>query len=213
MKNKIKYLPIGILTLTTAVSGASLMSSGAHAALNASATASVTVSTACAFSSSATTNIVMSTPPGSYSNTEGIGSRDIVVTCNSSNALSVQAVGVAPHSGSPTTPVQGYNSLYNASENTSIASNTPAAAGASNSYWAFKITSAATTTDATVTNTYSSYSIVPTSQTEVVRYNAATTTSPTSTMTLRTDYQVQVSTNQASGSYTGGVKYVIVDGA
>lgn len=212
MKNKIKYLPIGILTLTTAVSGAALTATHAYADTSASSQASVTVATACAFTSAAAVSIPLSTPPGTYTNTEGSGTRNITITCNTSNALKIQAVGVAPHSGSPSTAEQGYNALYYAAEDASIPSNTPAAAG-SNSYWAFKITSASASTNATITNNASSYSIVPTTPTDVVTFAAAATPASVTTATLRTDYQVQVASTQAAGAYTGGVKYLIVDGA
>ena len=201
MKN-IKYIPTTILTLSTLISGAALASAPVLAANSGSKTATVNVSPACSFTAGDGYTANLSLAAGASATTESDTKTDIQVTCNSLSGFSVQAVGYSPdatHSDGE----DGNTSLY------STVGTIPTGTTGTNSHWAFKVTSATSSTSYSILGGYGNYSNVPSSPTGVVSYTAPTSAGYV-TGSMRTDYQVYVSSDQASGAYAGKVKYIVV---
>lgn len=186
MKNKITYIPISILTLTTALAFVGLTTSGARAATG-SAGASVTVADACAFSTSGSTSIISATAGGVFT-TEEDDKTVASITCNGSEGFVINARGE-----------EGVTTLSGTSGN--IATGTATSGSFSN--WAFKVTS----TSGSTVSPYGGYSAVPSTATPII--NFAGTTGVISSGTFRTDYRVYVSSTQTADTYTGGVEYTI----
>ncbi|MBQ3348339.1 hypothetical protein IJG90_02360 [Candidatus Saccharibacteria bacterium] len=229
MKEKVIYLPIGILTSATLLSGAVLASGGVAATTTATCTttngvttcsgtgeapveanpsavtATVTVASACGFTAGgATSSIELSA--GETKNTESDTKTAMVVSCNDANGFSIYAIGSSPATagGSAT---DGQTHLIG----TSGTIDSQAASSATGSYWAMKVTSVtsvASSGSATIQNSYgTAYLAVPSSQTEIVRVPGMT--SGLSAATVRTDYQVYATRLQPAGTYEGGVKYTV----
>jgi hypothetical protein len=201
MKN-IKYIPTTLLTLSTIVSGAALASAPALAANTGSKTAVVNVSPACSFTAGDGYTANLSLAAGASATTESDTKADIEVTCNSLAGFSVQAVGFSPDA-THADGEDGNTSLY------STVGVIPTGTTGTGSRWAFKVTSATSTTSYNILYGYNDYSDVPNIPTGVVSYGAPTSSGYV-TGTLRTDYQVYVSSDQASGAYSGKVKYIVV---
>ena len=203
MKNKIKYLPIGILTLTTTASGFALSATPVIAATSGSKTASVTVAKSCSFSSASTTSSTLSLTAGATSTTEGNTSKTInTVICNTTNGFYVQAVGFSPDATHPD-GLEGNTAMYGAD------GTIPTGTSGADSYWGFKVSNAVSSTNNTpsIVPAYSVYATVPNSPVTIAEY--AATTTGVSSGSFRTDYQVHIGADQASGSYSGAVKYII----
>lgn len=206
MKNKIKYLPIGILTLTTAVSGVALSSARVAADTQGSRDVSVTVGTSCNFSESSSYSGSLSVYPGNTSNTEADSSKSFSqVTCNNPNGFSIQAQGFSPDSEHPD-GYAGNTWLYDSLNGGTI----PTGNSGEGSYWSFRVSQAFSTTQTTVTPGYNVYTLVPENPVTIVSFNS--TTSSTVIGAVRTDYQVHVGSVQTAGAYKGSVKYTIVNG-
>lgn len=210
MKNKIKYLPIGILTITTALSGVALSSSGVAADTSGSKPASVTVGTACTFvgSSSYTENIEV------YAGTlvESDTSRaPYEIRCNDANGFTVQAIGFSPDA-THSSGLEGNNFMYGGALG-NIATGT----SGDNSYWSFKIGFAyASEGTATIASGYNNYQPIPGTgvglgeAATVVTYSGSTSAFVSGL--FRPDYQVFAAVAQGSGTYAGAVKYTLVPG-
>lgn len=203
-KSKLIYLPTGILTLATVLSGIGLSSYGATAATQ-TATAAVMVANACSLEGQDYdyTNTVTA---GSTTTTESVANKPAIsVTCNDANGFSIYAVGFSPATAGGVA-TEGNTGLIGAGGSIATANYS---ANPSNSYWAMKMTVDNTTVSAgsSVTNNFANYSAVPSSWSEVVRIGGATTGN--STAEMRSDYLVYMASNQAAGTYTGGVKYTM----
>lgn len=206
MKNKIKYLPIGILTTTTALSGVALSSAGVAAdQLSSSKPASVTVGTACTFtgSTSYTENIDLYAGTLVESNT---ARAPYEVKCNDPNGFKIQAIGFSPDSTHPG-GLEGNTAMYNSATGATIATGT----SGTNSYWSFKIGFAyASEGTATIATGYNSYKNVPSSALDLITYSGSTSSFVSGL--FRPDYQVFAAMFQGAGSYAGAVKYTLVPG-
>ena len=203
MKNKSKYLPSLILTLITVFAGFALSSPQAGAATEGSKNASVTVIPACYFSNNQdtfTTNITVAA--GSTETTESSAKTTFQFTCGSSAGFSIQAVGFSPNT-SGGDGVLGNTDLY------STVGTIHTGTSGSSSYWAFKVSSATSSTSYTIEDNYGNYSNIPSSATDIVTYAGPSSVAGAVTGTLRTDYKIYDSTNQATGAYTGAVKYIL----
>lgn len=188
MKNKIKYLPIGILTLTTAYSGILLAGSGASATTSSNAT--VTVGDSCSFTSEGITTVFSGSAGQTY-NTES-DTRLATVTCNDPAGFVVKARGK-----------DGNSSLVGSTSGSSIV--TGNANPGSTSSWGFKVTSST----GTIESGYGSgYTSVPTNATQIMRYSGSSTAITTGN--FRTDYKIYITSSQPADTYTGGVEYTIV---
>ncbi|MBR3324152.1 hypothetical protein IKG24_01255 [Candidatus Saccharibacteria bacterium] len=198
MNNKIKYLPIGILTLTTSVSAVALSSSNIMAADTASTGASVTVSSVCSFTAVVGGSVNLSTAAGTTVNTEATADKHVNIGCNHKDGFIVKAVGFSPDATHPDGLV-GNTALYNSASGATI----PTGVSGNSSYWSFKVSSAS----ATVTPAYATYASIPNTSITIATF--PTVAMGTSSGTFRTDYQVHVGGAQASGAYKGAVKYTV----
>lgn len=202
MKNKLKYIPTTILTLTTVFAGGVLSSTYVSADTTGSKPISVTVGPACTFDADTSYTATISIAAGEETTTESaVAKPSATITCGTAG-FSVQAVGFSPDSTHPTGN-EGNTSLYGGAAG-SIATGT----SGPNSYWAMKVSSATSATS-TVTNLYSSYSVVPSSLTNIVTFGSAVSGSTTGS--FRADYKVYASASQAPGTYSGAVKYILVE--
>ena len=208
MKNKITYLPIGILTITTALSGVALSSARVAADTSGSKTASVTVSAACNFTGSTSYSETVPVYAGTTQTTNA-GRAPYMIQCNDPAGFKIQAIGSSPDASNPD-GLDSNNFMYGSTAG-NIATGTPATAG-TNSYWAFKITNAmATAGTASVVTTpvdYTNWAPVPATAQDVISYTGSTTTSVIGM--FAPVYQIQASATQTPGTFTGKVKYTIV---
>lgn len=212
MKNKIKYLPIGILTLTTVFSGVALSSASVKAATTGSAEVTVSVNTACNFTGDTTFTTSLIADAGVRLDTESIAdaTRGLFnVTCNNPDGFYVTAIGFSPDASNPG-GLEGNTSMYSTKGTINTGTS------GDNSYWSFKV-SRVTGTNASIVGTaqgdtvnYANYANVPETDTTIVRYGATYSTDVVSG-TIRTDYQIYTSPTQPAGTYTGAVKYKIVE--
>lgn len=205
MKIKSKLILSLVLTLTF---GALIIAATPVSADAKSADAVVNVVPACSFSAEGATTS-LSVAAGVVGNTEGISTKpDIESVCNGLNGWKIQAVGYSPDSTNPTGGVDGNTSMYSP-----VAGGTgnfiPTGTTGPNSYWSFKISSASSSTTASVLNGYGSYSNIPATAVDVVNYTGDGA-GGTITGVMRADYQIYVSGGQAPGTYTGKVKYTLV---
>ena len=200
MKNKLKYIPTLILTLVTVFAGMVLSSSGADAALTGSKDAVVNVLPACTFTNSDSAyTIPISLAAGTNSNADGT---TVGVNCNEITGFFVQAVGFSPDGTHPD-GLEGNTAMYGSQGTISTGTS------GSNSYWAFKVKSATSSTSYTIASGYDDYANVPSSATTIVTYGAPTTVGTAVTGNFIPNYKVSVSSTQAAGAYTGAVKYTL----
>ena len=196
MKNNLKYLPIGILTLTTAVSGFVLSAPGTKA--DANATATVSVGSACSFTTSTHTSIINAMPGNVYT-TESDSTRANIAatTCNDPDGYLVQAAGQ-----------NGSTVLTGANTGATIVTGTNTSGGTSS--WAVKVTSASSTVTSgvSVNSTYDgTYGVIPATAATLATYTGSSTAVVSGSM--RTDYQVYVYNAQVADTYEGTVEYTI----
>lgn len=202
MKNKLKYLPTTILTITTLCSGAILTGAQASADTTGTKPATVTVSPACSFASDSSYTSILSIETGTPVNTESDTSKTTVqMSCNGTNGFSLYAVGYSPDATHPT-GLEGNTNLY------STVGIIPTGAPSASSYWSLKVSSATSTTSYSILSTYASYSAVPGTATPILSFTGPSTPSYV-TGTARTDYQVYAAAAQPAGSYAGAVKYTV----
>lgn len=207
MRNKIKYIPIMILTLVTALSAVGLSSARVKAATEGTKNASVTVEKTCAFTNEASSySTALSAGSGMSVDTTGLSDEKkppFTVACNDLNGFLVKAVGFSPDKDNPTGK-EGNTDMYGPD------GTIPTGTSGTNSYWAFHVTPTATGT--TVTSDYagaSSWYAVPATAQTVADF-AATHSGVTVTGSVRADYKVYVSGAQPASSYTGAMKYTIL---
>ena len=195
---KVAYKLTGFLILTTVLSGIILASSITHADTTVSSNASVIVNASC----------TITTGGGEYSETidpgtsKTITGNGINVSCNDSGGYALYAIGFSGDSYD--TPnnnrMLGPNSQY-----------IPTANSGSNSYWAMKVAGSSTTSNVpTIDNSYSDFQIIPATYTKISHYNSSTTGTTTNSVTTPT-YKINIASTQSAGSYTGKVKYTVVN--
>ena len=132
---------------------------------------------------------------------EDLGTTNLAVFCNSPEGYAIYAIGYS-------------NDLYGNTDmltsNTDVSSNitTSTATSGDNSAWAMKLTSVAGTITPTIENGFDNYSSVPASYTKVATISP--TTDKTSQSSLQSTYAVYISPTQGAATYTGKVKYTVV---
>ena len=196
MKSKLFYLPLGILTVMSSASGL-VLAGGSVQAASGSTNLKVTVTNACSFYSGSNGS---SSKTASSSTTEFANVSTYQTVCNYSSGLKVYAVGY-------TNDVYG-RTYMNGGNSGNIATGTATSGNTSN--WAFKIADGGNTSyPATIPSTYQSYASIPSTSTVVASYGGVTTT--TSGMKFKTSYRVYTAGAQAAGTYTGKVKYTVLN--
>lgn len=210
MRNKIIYIPVMTLTLITALSVVGLSAARVSADDEPPyRDASVTVETTCAFTSEERKEpYALSVASGNSVDTTDLSDEEkppFEVSCNDLNGFVVEAVGFSPDADNKDGAV-GNTAMY------SPVGTIPTGTSGTESYWAFRVSSAT----ATGTDVESDYSADDTWYT-IPGGNGATIASfkakgdgTTVTGLVRTDYKVYASAAQAAGSYTGKVKYTLV---
>ena len=194
LKEKITYLPLGILTIITATSGAFLAADGTLADSE-TANASVTVTSACTMTATVNTAHALTMSNGNYQ--DNIGTTTLQTVCNDNDGYAIYAVGY-------TDDTLGNTNLSGASG--SIATST--ATSGNVSAWAMKVSSVAGSFAPTIQNGFNNYTAVPASYTVVASLPGATDTVTGSS--VQTTYAVYMSQTQAAGTYVGQVKYSLV---
>ncbi len=218
-KEIITYLPIGILTGVTMVSGAILSGSSAGAVVNATCTtdsttgrrtctnantASVTVGSACGYTNATSTNTInLESDAGLIVTTESDNTKpSMTISCNDAGGFKIYAVGNSPATAGGEATL-GQTHLISASGSINTGTGTSGLTSA----WAYKVTSA--TSNSTVTNhNGNAYAEIPSEYSKIV--SVAGLNDEAATATVRTDYRIYLSPIQAADTYVGGVVYKLV---
>jgi hypothetical protein len=205
MKNKILYLPIFILTLITVAAGAVLSATTVSAEATDTRPINVTVGASCGFDSEIGYTSSLTLIAGNSANTESDTAKTTyTISCVGFDGFSIQAVGFSPNATSAGEGVDGNTDLY--STVGVIPTNTPGP----NSYWAFRVSSATSSTSYSIPGTFANYSAIPSTPTSIINYAAAAALNDTIVGSFRTDYNVYTNISQPAGTYTGAVKYTVV---
>ena len=168
--------------------------------------ATIRVAESCSITSTLNVAHTASIPNGIYSATysdgghdytNGIGQTTIKAFCNDSGGFSIYAVGY-------TNDEYGNTDLTGALEN--IATGTATSGETSN--WSMKLGTVAGTYAPTLENGYGVYKEVPSTYTKVASFNS--TTDLTIGSSITTTYAAYISLSQATGYYSGQVKYTLV---
>ncbi len=163
--------------------------------------ASVTVGTACNFSSNVDSQHNATITNGV--NSTDIGKTTLNVTCNDQGGYAVYAIGYTNDEYGNTSLKSSISDDYNISTGTSTSGNT--------SNWSMKLSTVPGTTTATIENSYDAYHTVPDDYTKVATLNTITNPgSSTTGSSISTTYQAYISPTQPAGTYTGKVKYTLV---
>ena len=163
-----------------------------------SATVSVNVPSACTMTSSGEDSHTATVMPGVF--TGDIGTTTITTTCNNHpGGYAVYAIGYSDSTYGNT------NLIHSTDTSTTI----PTGTGTSSSNWSMKLAPGTGTESTDIVDTYRDYANVPSSYTKVVNKNSAT--SPTTGSTVTTTYGTYITPDQQIGTYTGKVKYIMVN--
>lgn len=185
-----------VLSGATIISGILLSSSGVSAD---SATASVTVGSACTMT--ATVNTAHSTEISPGASQTGIGSTTLNTICNDAGGFAIYAVGYTGN-------VYGNNKMSNGADEFNTGTGTSA------SNWNMSLSQVTTGTYATtIDGSFGSYSAIPSTFTKVAHRDSATdstSTNPPTGSSISLTYGAYISTTQAPGEYVGKVKFTLV---
>ena len=155
-------------------------------------------SESCSFSSTVTSAHTTNLSPGGSA--ENIGSTKITTKCPNSTDHQIYAVGY-------TNDTNGNTNLVNSSANSTIPTGT---ANGNVSNWSMKIakdTTSYSPANLTIDTGYDAYHAVPATTARIASYTGGTD-STTGSAVLAT-YKAKVSDSQASGAYTGKVKFTL----
>ena len=168
-----------------------------------SATASVTVGSACTLT--ATVNTAHSAEILAGTSRQDIGSTTLNTICNDSGGFAIYAIG---YSGGE----YGNNTMINQGDNT-ITFNTGTDTSG-NSSWAMKLAQVTTGTyAATIDNSFNNYHVVPNEYIKVAHRNSATdavSANPAVGTSVSLTYQSYIASTQIAGTYEGKVKFTMV---
>ncbi len=207
------FLTIGGLVGATVASGAILSTTRASAtAVESHASkASVTVSESCSMTATVNTPHTATLPTGTYSGTystgsstpyaSGIGQTTIQTFCNDPAGYKIYAIGFSGDTN-------GGTYLRNASGDSSTDIITGTATSGSTSNWAMKVSAVANTYTPSILNNFNNFSAVPSDYTAVASFGSSTDATVGSKIT--TTYAAYIAGDQAAGTYTGKVRYVLV---
>ena len=207
------FLTIGGLVGATVASGAILSTARASAtAVESHASkASVTVSESCSMTATVNTPHTATLPTGTYSGTystgsstpyaSGIGQTTIQTFCNDPAGYKIYAIGFSGDTN-------GGTYLRNASEDSSTDIITGTATSGSTSNWAMKVSAVASNYTPSILNNFNNFSAVPSSYMAVASFGSNTDATVGSSIT--TTYAAYIAGDQAAGTYTGKVRYVLV---
>ncbi|MBO7718037.1 hypothetical protein J6S37_00885, partial [Candidatus Saccharibacteria bacterium] len=157
----------------------------------------------CTFSYTAGDDHTVSVLSGSY--TTNIGTTDFTTKCNDDNGFAIYTVG--------NTNDEHGNNKMSATIGGSLAPDYDILTGTNtsgaNSSWAIKLTATPGQYSPTIENGFDEYSNIPDEYTKAVSFTSSTDSTVGSS--IRTNYAIFVSVTQPAGTYTGKVKYTLVN--
>ncbi|MBO7131731.1 hypothetical protein J6V85_00480 [Candidatus Saccharibacteria bacterium] len=180
-----------------------LSSSSSYAATTQTASASVTVGSACTLSAVENTAHSATIPSGT--NQSDIGQTTFTMVCNDSGGFSLYAIGYGSNELGNTKLV----AVINGATAPGYDINTGTNASGTPSSWAMKLTPGTNLTASNILNGYGSYSAIPSSYTKVA--TLIPTTSIIATSSLSATYRVNIAATQPAGNYNGKVRFVMVN--
>ena len=198
-----KVRALGWLLGIDIVSGFMLLSAPVSADVSRTASASVTVGSACTLSAVENTAHSATIPSGT--NQSDIGQTTFTMVCNDSGGFSLYAIGYGSNELGNTKLV----AVINGAAAPGYDINTGTNASGTPSSWAMKLTPGTNLTASNILNGYGSYSAVPSSYTKVA--TLIPTTSIIATSSLSATYRVNVAATQPAGNYNGKVRFVMVN--
>ena len=170
----------------------------------ATSSASVNVPMVCTMSSTSANLHSTEINNGQYNS--NVGTTTIKASCNDNEGFAIYAIGYTDNEDHKN--VLANSTLGSAYD---IATGT---ATSGNSQWAMKLTTqtdSVSTYPLTIENNYDNYHTIPFNYEMVAKRVSATDTGPSAEgSTLTSTYQVYIAPTQATGTYTGQVKYVMV---
>ncbi len=207
------FLTIGGLVGATVASGAALSMAkvSATATESHSSKASVTVSESCSMTATVNTEHTATLPGGAYSGSytadgqtpykDGIGKTTIQTFCNDPAGYAIYAIGFSGDTN-------GGTYLRNANGDSANDIITGTATSGETSNWAMKVSAVSSSYSPSILNNFDNFSKVPSDYMKVASFGAGTDGTVGSSIT--TTYAAYISGGQASGTYTGKVKYILV---
>ena len=218
--NQYQLITTGLLALT-ACSGLALTSTHIYADDNYTDTTNITVPESCSMTGTVNTAHTATLNPGTWSGDSGsqfengIGKTTLTTFCNDNNGFSIYAIGY-------TDDTYGATSLKGTNTNIEIPTKVYESADTT-SNWSMKVTKVENPQSGdpvtynpdnmTISNSFSSWHVVPTDYTRVAEYHAqsgTSTTDKTLGAKVETTYAAYISQTQPADTYTGKVKYVMV---
>ena len=163
---------------------------------------SITINVACNVTATGSGTHSANIVNGTYESE--IGTTDFKVICNDTSGYSIYAIGYSDQEYGNTKLLANING--SAAPTYDIVTGTNTSGGTSN--WAMKLMTTGSTSVATITNGYGSYSLVPATYTKVA--TLASSTDLTIGSTLQSTYAAFIAGNQPAGTYSGKVKYTLV---
>lgn len=153
------------------------------------------IEASCTLSTTGSGNYSAEVNPGVMTEITG---NPINATCNDPGGYSLYAVGFSGNS----------YTINNTKLLSSIDSSYDIATGnsGSDSYWAMKVAGSGTNSP-TIANSYDTYQVIPSHYTLISHYDSLTTGTSITTPT----YKVNLAANQVADTYTGKVKYTLVN--
>ena len=195
--------PSCALLSLTLISGILLSSSHSSAS---TASASVTVSSACTLTGSLDSPHTASISSGTYE--ENIGTTTLKAICNDSNGYSIYAVGYTNNEFGRT----DLEAIINGSLSPTDNINTGTATSGETSNWAMKLTPVSGTYAPTILSdadgTFSNYHKIPSTYTKVATLTSST--DATTGSSIQSTYAAYISKDQSAGDYNGKVRYTLV---
>ena len=191
--SKNKSLIISSLAIMMCITGAIIVSNSVKAdnPATASATASVTVSSACSMtynnSSAHTVSMI------NNSTEENVGVTTLTATCNDAGGLAIYAIGYS-------------NDEYGNTNMIGTTGNIATGTNDSTSNWSMRLyTATGSITPSSITSTFTA---VPSTYTKFAELSSGTTGS--SALAVNATYRFHISATQPADTYTGKVKYTMV---
>lgn len=188
---KISTIIMGVMIGIVIISMTALLSTNTSAE---SATATVTVGSACTLTATVNTAHTAEVPAGSSQT--GIGSTTLNTICNDAGGYAIYAVGFTGNE-------YGNNKMSNGTNEFNTGTGTSA------SNWNMSLNQVTTGTYATtIDGGFGSYSNIPATYTKVAHRDSMT--DPTTGSSINLTYGAYISNTQAPGEYVGKVKFTMV---
>ena len=226
MHKQYNLFALGGLVGSTIVAGLALSAPGVWAADQSTATATIKVNMTCSMTATVDVAHTASLINGIYSGdytvdgdrpyANGIGKTTIQTFCNDGKGYAIYAIG---YTGGEAGVEAGTNTVLHsnalgAEQDIITGTATNGLDNGDKSNWAMKVSSKpgmyAPIIGSDDDGSFSNYHKVPASYTKVASYPTATDAGDGTGSSIETTYAAYISNTQATGSYTGQVKYVLI---